>query len=76
MHRYLAPAVIFVCASTLVGLSVRALYLSSTAPARLAETDSSWVPRVPGSKNTPVISGQCGQFDGLIWHRIECPEVK
>lgn len=74
MPRYLAPAVIFVCASTLIIVSVRAIYVSS--PARLAETDPSWVPRMMGSRNTVIERGQCGQFDGLIWHRIECPEVK
>ena len=37
-----------------------------------------WVPRVPGSNNTPTRLGQCGQVHEVvggraIFHRIECP---
>lgn len=41
----------------------------------ITETDPEWVPRLPGSSNTPIVMGQCGQWDGRYWHRVECPRV-
>lgn len=41
----------------------------------ITESDPEWVPRLPGSLNTPIVVGQCGQWDGRYWHRVECPRV-
>lgn len=44
----------------------------------LTEEDPRWIPRVPGSSNTPVEIGQCGQYHGgrgAGWHQIRCPKI-
>lgn len=49
----------------------------SAAPVHfITEQDDAWVPRVAGSTATPVVTGQCGQWDGRSWHRIMCPVVE
>lgn len=40
----------------------------------ITEADPDWVPRVPGSTATPIVAGQCGQYDGRRWHRVACPD--
>ncbi len=39
----------------------------------LREGDPGWVASVPGSHGAAVKAGECGQFNGATFHRIECP---
>lgn len=69
-------AIIFVVSTTIMTVVLIVPRPAPLAVPVLDERSPGWVPRVPGSSSTPVLAGQCGQFDGLRWHRIECPEAR
>lgn len=70
----LVPLVISLVASVVV-LSYVAWRGAASPPASpCGEEDPRWIPRVPGSKNTPQRPWQCGQVGSCgVIHEIECP---
>ena len=63
-------------AGTLAGAIV--LFLSEFVPPgphRISPADIDWATRVPGSEGTRRKAGECAQFDGQAYHRIDCPRA-
>lgn len=67
-----AAGILVVVAVVLVAKVSSPLFSTPT----LTQESPDWVPSVPGSTNQIVLPGQCGQWNGQGWHRIECPKVQ